>query len=93
MAICVAVLAGWKLPEKIYARLEDGTRVPARFDDAQRGRGRLSSVQYLKFPVGGRTPVALGVDMPGLQAEAELSPEQRRALAEDLAEDLGDDLA
>ncbi len=59
--------------------------MPATFDEEQRGRGRLSSVQYLKFPVGGRVPVAIGIDLPGLEIQARLSPEQRAALAEDLA--------
>jgi hypothetical protein len=73
------------LPDRLYARLEDGTRVRPRFDEAQRGDGRLSSVQYLTFPVGGRVPVAIGVDLPGLDAETVLTAEQRAALAEDLA--------
>jgi hypothetical protein len=42
-------------------------------------------VQYLKFDVRGRTPLAIGVDMPGLRAEATLDAEQRAALAADLA--------
>ena len=48
--------------------LADGTRVPARFDPRQVGEERLSSVQYLKFDVGGRVPVALGRDLPELTA-------------------------
>jgi hypothetical protein len=35
--------------------------------------------------VKGQTPVAAGVDLPGLALEVRLSPEQRRALADDLA--------
>jgi len=72
------------LPGHVYVTLDDGTRVPARFDPAQIGEDRLSSVQYLKFPVGGRVPRALGVDLPGLALDTPLSPEQRAALAEDL---------
>jgi hypothetical protein len=75
------------LPEHIYALLDDGRRVRPTFDEEQRGRGRLSSVQYLKFPVGTHAPVAIGVDLPGLEVETRLSPEQRAALAEDLAGD------
>ncbi len=74
----------YALPEHLYARLEDGTKVRAAFDEAQRGDGRLSSVQYLTFAVGGRVPVALGVDMPGVEVEATLTADQRAALAEDL---------
>jgi hypothetical protein len=80
-----ALLKEWfALPEHLYAKLPDGTKVRPTFDEKQRGRGRVSSVQYLKFPVGGRAPVALGVDLPGLAAESELSAGQRQALADDL---------
>ena len=54
-------------------------------DDRQVGSDRLSSVQYLKFPCGGAAPVALGSDLPGLELRAALTPEQREALAQDLA--------
>jgi TusA-related sulfurtransferase len=73
------------LPAHLYARADDGTLVRPTFDEEQRGDGRLSSVQYLKFDVRGRTPLAIGVDMPGLRAEATLDAEQRAALAADLA--------
>ena len=56
-------------------------------DDRQHDGRRLSSVQYLLFPVEGRTPVAIGIEFPAAQARTELSPEQRAALAEDLADD------
>jgi hypothetical protein len=51
------------------------------------GTDRLSSVQYLKFDVGGRLPVAIGSDLPQLAAETALDAEQREALARDLASD------
>lgn len=73
-----------KLPEHVYALLADGTRIRPTFDRAQVGLERLSSVQYLKFPVGDRVPVAVGVDLPGIQNEARLTADQRAALAEDL---------
>lgn len=81
-------LTAWlELPERIYLLLEDGNRVQAQFDERQRGEGRLSSVQYLKFNTGGRVPVAAGVDLrPDLVEETVLSEEQRKALAADLAE-------
>ena len=75
----------WDLPERIYVRLEDGKRVLAKFDARQRGDGQLSSVQYLKFDVGGRAPSGAGVDMPDLVLDVSFSPETRRALADDLA--------
>jgi hypothetical protein len=79
-------LAEWyDLPEHLYVKTGAGAKVRPTFDAAQRGEGRLSSVQYLKFPVKGRPPVAVGADLPGLTAEAALTPDQRAALAEDLA--------
>ncbi len=73
------------LPERIYARMEDGRKVRPLFDGAQRGEDRISSVQYLKFSVESDVPVALGIDLPGLETETVLSDDQRAALAEDLA--------
>ena len=75
----------YDLPTHIYARAEDGTKVRPTFDADQRGDGRLSSVQYLKLPMRGRAPLALGVDLPGLEIEAALTVEQRAALTADLA--------
>lgn len=81
-----ALLTAWfALPEHLYVGLADGRKIRPTFDESQRGRGRLSSVQYLKFPVGGETPVAVGVDLPGLALETELTTEQTQALAADLA--------
>ena len=75
------------LPAHLYVRVEDGEKVYARFDPRQVGTDRLSSVQYLKFDVGGRKPVAVGSVLPALEAETVLDPEQRAALAQDLAAD------
>jgi hypothetical protein len=72
------------LPEHIYAMMEDGAKIRPRFDESQRGKDRLSSVQYLKFPVNGKVPVSIGVDLPGIEAEARLTEYQKAALAEDL---------
>jgi hypothetical protein len=81
-------LREWRdLPHHVYARLADGTRVRPAFDPRQVGAERLSSLQYLRFPVGGRAPVAIGIDHPALVAETELTAEQRRAFEADLAGD------
>ncbi|GEJ56149.1 DUF3501 family protein [Anaeromyxobacter diazotrophicus] len=81
-----AKLRAWvALPRHLYAKLADGRRVRARYDDRQVGDDRLSSVQYLKFPVGPQAPVAIGSDLPGLEVEAVLTEAQRAALQEDLA--------
>jgi hypothetical protein len=75
------------LVDHLYVKLEDGTQVRARFDARQVGDDRLSSVQYLKFDVQGRVPVAVGADLPALTDETALTREQREALAQDLASD------
>lgn len=73
------------LPRHLYAELDDGSRVPASYDARQIGDDRLSSVQYMKFDVGGRVPVALGSTLPGLQVREELTEVQSVALAQDLS--------
>ena len=81
-------LAAWlKLPEHLYAKLPDGSVVRPTYDPRQVGETRLSSVQYLRFPVGGVVPEALGSDLPGLLVEAPLDEAQRQALATDLRAD------
>ena len=76
------------LLEHVYARLDDGTRIVPKWDPRQVGEQRLSSVQYLTFELGGRAPVAIGVDWPeqGLVIETALTEEQRAALQADLDE-------
>ncbi len=76
-----------QLPGHVYLRLEGGERVYPRFDPRQVGNDRLSSVQYLKFDVRGRVPIAVGCDLGPLVGEQPLSEEQRAALAEDLRSD------
>jgi hypothetical protein len=81
-----AKLSAWlELPWHLYAELEGGEKVYARFDERQIGEGRLSSVHYVKFPVRGRTPVALGCDLTGVDARAVVPTDTRAALAEDLS--------
>jgi hypothetical protein len=80
-AVRAVRLREWRdLPPHLYARLKDSTRVPPTFDPRQIGADR-----YLKFPVRGQVPVAIGGDLPALAAETELTAEQRGALAADLA--------
>jgi len=76
----------WHLPEKLYVVLENGSRIAARFDERQRGEGRLSSVQYVKFRTNGSVPVAAGVDLEDLRNQTPLTHEQREALRTDLEE-------
>ncbi|MCO4771402.1 MAG: DUF3501 family protein [Deltaproteobacteria bacterium] len=71
----------------LYLLLPDGTKARATYDERQIGRGRLSSVQYLKFDVGGATPVAIGCDHsdPLLDQEYTLTQAEQEALTTDLA--------
>jgi len=81
-------LRAWlSLPQHLYLKLEGGGEARALWDKAQMDDTRLSSVQYIKFPVGTHAPLAIGCDHPALQLEVPLSPEQRQTLAADL---LGD---
>ena len=77
-----------ELPRHLYLKLEDGEKVRAKYDTRQVGEDRLSSVQYLRFDVRGRTPVAVGADLPVLSVERTLDPGQREALAQDLRSDV-----
>jgi hypothetical protein len=72
------------LPAALYLELEDGRRVTPRYDERQVGDERLSSVQYLIFPCGDSDPIAIGSSLDGLALRVELTPVQRRALADDL---------
>ena len=72
------------LPNHLYLSLEDGSRIRASFDERQIGDSRLSSVQYIKFNTEGKTPVAIGSDLPSLKVETALTVAQQKALSEDL---------
>lgn len=79
-------LAAWTaLPQHVYALTESGEKIRAVFDLRQIDERRLSSVHYLKFPLRGAVPVAIGVDMDGLTAQTRLEEAQRAAMAEDLS--------
>ena len=72
------------LPERVYLELEDGVRVFATVDADQQDGSRVSSVQYLRYRVDDRVPVAAGVDFPGVEVRTALTAAQRSALREDL---------
>ena len=77
-------LSQWlDLPKHLYLSMEDESRIRASFDERQIGDTRLSSVQYIKFNTGGKTPVAIGSDLPLLKAETALTDDQKKALSED----------
>lgn len=81
-------LTAWLgLNDHIYAQLPNGNRVKPTWDPRQVGDTRLSSVQYLSFEIGPDAPVAMGIDMPGIETETELSDAQRGALQSDLTAD------
>jgi hypothetical protein len=69
----------------LYIEYSDGVRCRARWDEAQVGEDRLSSVQYLVFPSSTREPVAIGCDFESYSHRLELTSEQRRTLGTDLS--------
>jgi len=80
-------LRSWRgLNDHIYATLPEGKRVKPTWDPRQVGESRLSSVQYLTFELGQEPPTAIGIYMPGIEAETELSDVQKLALRHDLQE-------
>lgn len=70
--------------EHIYAKLPNGSLVRPSWDPRQVGEDRLSAVQYLSFEMGPEAPMAIGIGMPEIEAETELSEPQRAALRDDL---------
>jgi hypothetical protein len=79
------LLRRWRdLPEHIFLACTDGARIQARFDPAQMSEDKLSSVQFLKFELGRRSPAALVSDHPDLRAETILDAPTREALRSDL---------
>jgi hypothetical protein len=79
------LLRRWRdLPGHIHMTFTDGTRTRARFDLEQMSDEKLSSVQFLKFDVGARTPAALVCDLPGPAGEVQLDGPARQALLADL---------
>jgi hypothetical protein len=79
------LLARWKdLPATLYIETQNGTRVTAQFDARQIGEGRISSVHYLKFPIGDQVPAKVGCSHPEIAAETVLTPQQAAALCRDL---------
>ena len=73
------------LNDHIYAELPDGSLVRPTWDPRQVGDTRLSSVQYLSFALGPEAPVAIGIEMPGIDAKTQLSDAQQEALHADLS--------
>ena len=83
-----AKLRAWRgLNDHIYAKMPDGSSARPTWDERQVGEGRLSSVQYLAFALGTEAPAAIGIGMPGIEAETALSDTQRGALRADLTAD------
>ncbi len=78
-------LKEWRnLPKHLYMKLPDGKKIRPTYDTKQADEIRLSAVQYLRFNTGGIVPEAIGSDLKGLSVEVNLTPEQKKALAEDL---------
>ena len=79
------LLRRWReLPGHISMTFTDGTREAAKFDPEQMSDEKLSSVQFLKFVVGGRIPLGLMTNLPELAVDTSFSPETQTALLADL---------
>ena len=79
------LLRKWvNLTKHIYTATKEGEKFYCKYDERQIGDDRLSSVQYLIFPLEGKTPFKLGCDHPELTIECELASDQVTALQEDL---------
>jgi hypothetical protein len=80
------LLRRWRdLPGRISLLLEDGRKIPARWDESQMSDEKLSSVQFLLFTVGkGARPAGILVEHPDLEARTDFTPATRKALAGDL---------
>ena len=75
------LLHTWRgLPGHIFMTFTDGTCEAARFDQEQMSDEKLSSVQFLKFAVGNRTPLGLMTDLPELETETIIGPDTQEAL-------------
>ncbi|MEZ5308643.1 MAG: DUF3501 family protein [Pyrinomonadaceae bacterium] len=76
------LLAEWVgLPSMLYLETEDGTRIHARPDERQNEDAKISSVQFLMFPLGGKAPIAIGSEHPRLTLRQELTEEQSEAIS------------
>lgn len=82
------------LHQHVWLEVEGHPRIPAQFDDAQFDGERVSSVQFIRFPLSPAAreglaslsiPVRLVVDHPSYRAQTPLAPTTRAALIEDLA--------
>jgi len=79
------------LEDHVWLVVDGAEPVGAQFDRRQIASDRISSVQYIKFKLSPEQAacwmggVRLVVDHPNYQAEQELTPEQLRELAQDLA--------
>lgn len=79
------LLREWlKLPEHIYIKTQSGSKVRPQFDARQVGEQRISSVHYMRFRLGDQIPVGVGCDMPELNLESALSPQQTAAFCQDI---------
>jgi hypothetical protein len=81
------LLRAWRdLPGHVWMTFTDGSREQAAFDPEQMNAEKLSSVQFLKFAAGNRSPSGLRSDLPALAEEIRFSEETLRALREDLGQ-------
>ena len=79
------------LEDHVWMEVEGAGRARASFDDRQISTGRISSVQYIKFPLSAEQAAAFGrgasivVDHPEYPARTPITGDQLAELLEDLA--------
>jgi Protein of unknown function (DUF3501) len=78
--------------ERVWLQVGRDWALPGRFEAGHSKEDKLAAVHFVRFavPEGARAafaagPVAIVVEHPGFRARAELAPETRAALLEDLA--------
>jgi len=82
------------IDEHVALEVGSDLRVPGRFEAGRQTAEKLSSVQYLRFPLDARAraaisagaPLALAVDHPNYRARTVLPEPVRASLAADLAD-------
>lgn len=72
------------LLEEIYMELEDGSMVRPSFDESQKNEKKISAVQYLKFNVYGKAPIAIHCKTPDINLSFYLSPATKDTLMSDI---------
>jgi hypothetical protein len=81
------------IDEAVYLKIGDRYTVQATFEPGHSKEDKISAVQYVRFRLGaearkafveGNDPVSVSIDHPNYRASAEMWPEMRSSLVQDL---------